>query len=243
MAEPFDSSMAWWTGVLQALGPSLPQLAADRRFAGDAWQQDPRFAMLARSYLAQAELLDKTLLAAPLDERTRAQWRFLLRQVIDAASPGNCLATNPEAMQQAIDSGGASLATGLRLFFGLPSHRRAGLPLRVARGPHRAVDHGLCGCASARRAGTLGASGHIAGVINPLAKRKRNHWIAPTLPSDPQDWLAAAESAEGSWWPAWTAWLDEHAGARRPALRRAGNAKYSVIEPAPGRYVKAKAES
>ena len=93
-----------------------PQTAPDRRFAGDAWQGDPRFATLAHTYLAQAQMLDQALLASPMDERTRAQWRFVLRQVVDAASPANCLATNPEVMQQALDSGGMSLAAGLQLF-------------------------------------------------------------------------------------------------------------------------------
>src|SRR5438046_2062687 len=83
-----------------------------RRLAGKAWQGDPRFAALAHGYLAQAQMLEQALLASPMDERTRAQWRFLLRQVIDAASPANCLATNPEVMQQAFESGGMSLAAG-----------------------------------------------------------------------------------------------------------------------------------
>jgi polyhydroxyalkanoate synthase len=65
--------------------------------------------------------------------------------------------------------------------------------------------------------------------------------VASELPADAQQWLGAAESVEGSWWPAWMAWLDEHAGASRAAPRRAGSTKYPVIEPAPGRYVKAKA--
>jgi polyhydroxyalkanoate synthase len=63
-----------------------------------------------------SDVLNQALAAAPLDDRAKGQWRFLLRQVVDAASPENCLATNPEAMQQAMDSGGASLVTGLRLF-------------------------------------------------------------------------------------------------------------------------------
>jgi polyhydroxyalkanoate synthase len=86
----------------------------------------------------------------------------------------------------------------------------------------------------------LGGSGHIAGVINPPAKRKRSHWVARELPADAQQWLAAAELVEGSWWPAWMGWLDKHAGALRPPPKRPGSAKYPVIEPAPGRYVKAK---
>jgi len=87
----------------------------------------------------------------------------------------------------------------------------------------------------------LGASGHIAGVINPPAKRKRNYWTADLAP-DAQQWLAGAQSVDGSWWPAWTEWLAAHAGALVAAPRQLGSAEYAVIEPAPGRYVKARAE-
>ena len=89
----------------------------------------------------------------------------------------------------------------------------------------------------------LGASGHIAGVINPPAKGKRNHWVAAELAPDPGQWLDSAMSVAGSWWPAWMDWLETHAGAMRAAPRRAGSSKFPVIEPAPGRYVKAKAEA
>src|SRR5450755_277431 len=87
----------------------------------------------------------------------------------------------------------------------------------------------------------LGASGHIAGVINPPAKRKRNFWTAELEP-DAQAWLDAAISVDGSWWPAWTDWLGTHAGALVAAPRRAGNAECTAIEAAPGRYVQARAE-
>nr|WP_269813884.1 class I poly(R)-hydroxyalkanoic acid synthase [Rhodoferax ferrireducens] len=86
----------------------------------------------------------------------------------------------------------------------------------------------------------LGASGHIAGVINPPAKNKRNHWVGK-LNAEPQAWLDAAHSVSGSWWPAWTSWLAGHAGAQVKAPKQAGARKYPVIEPAPGRYVKEKA--
>ena len=86
----------------------------------------------------------------------------------------------------------------------------------------------------------LGASGHIAGVINPPAKRKRNHWTADLAP-DAQAWLASAQSVEGSWWPAWSDWLRAHAGALVAAPRQAGNVAFAPIEAAPGRYVKEKA--
>jgi polyhydroxyalkanoate synthase len=89
----------------------------------------------------------------------------------------------------------------------------------------------------------LGASGHIAGVINPPAKRKRSHWIGPAagFPGDAMDWLAKAKEHPGSWWPDWVSWLERHAGKRVAAPKGYGNRTHKAIEAAPGRYVKQKA--
>ncbi len=89
----------------------------------------------------------------------------------------------------------------------------------------------------------MGASGHIAGVINPPAKGKRSHWIAksPALPAEPEAWLRGATEHPGSWWTDWSTWLSAHAGALKPAPKAPGNRKFKAIEPAPGRYVKVKA--
>jgi polyhydroxyalkanoate synthase len=512
--EALRQTAAWWSGAA-AGRDAVPGAAVipDRRFAADAWRQDPRFDGLVRAYLAQSELLRKTLEAAPLDERRKAEWGFVLRQVVNALSPANCLATNPEALQTALESGGASLVEGMRLFLQdfakgrismtddtafevgrnvattpgsvvfenqliqliqyAPStvdvHER---PLLIVppcinkfyildlqpdnsfvahavaqghtvflvswrnvgpqqdrlswddylqEGVMQAIDVtrtisnadrvntlGFCvggtllasavAVMSARRqdkvasmtllttlldfsetgeiglivneamvasreatighggllkgselaqvfaalrandliwpyvvsgylkgkeppafdllfwnsddtnlpgpmfcwylrntylenklrvpGGTiqcgepvelraidipaflyasredhivpwqsayastqllggditfvLGASGHIAGVINPPAKNKRNHWVGE-LAVDANDWLEHARSAPGSWWPAWTEWLQVHAGVRVPARTQVGSSDFPVVEPAPGRYVKAKA--
>ena len=87
----------------------------------------------------------------------------------------------------------------------------------------------------------LGASGHIAGVINPPEKKKRSYWVNQKLPADPQQWLQGATEQPGSWWPEWSAFLARHAGKEVTAPRRYGNARFKPIEPAPGRYVKVKA--
>ena len=89
----------------------------------------------------------------------------------------------------------------------------------------------------------LGASGHIAGVINPPAKKKRSHWIATTssLPAKAQSWFDKAGEHQGSWWPDWAEWLKGHAGKQVAAPKAPGSRKHKVIEPAPGRYVKQKA--
>ena len=89
----------------------------------------------------------------------------------------------------------------------------------------------------------LGASGHIAGVINPPAKNKRSHWIneAATLPATAEKWMENATEHKGSWWTDWAQWLASHAGPLVAAPKTPGSRKYKAIEPAPGRYVKQKA--
>jgi len=84
----------------------------------------------------------------------------------------------------------------------------------------------------------LGASGHIAGIVNPASKNKRSHWIGEDLPGDADAWLAEATEKPGSWWPDWCAWLEGFGGGRVKARTRLGNAKFKPIEPAPGRYVR-----
>ena len=104
-----------WTALMPGVDAGAEPIA-DRRFSGEAWTKDPRYEAVARTYLAQTDLLRKALDAAPLDERSKAQWGFALGQVMDALSPTNTLATNPEALQLALETGGASLLEGLRLF-------------------------------------------------------------------------------------------------------------------------------
>jgi polyhydroxyalkanoate synthase len=89
----------------------------------------------------------------------------------------------------------------------------------------------------------LGASGHIAGTINPPTKNKRNYWVGDgeALPANSEAWLNAAREEPGSWWPEWSRWLARHAGATKPAPKHYGSAKYKPTEPAPGSYVKEKA--
>lgn len=89
----------------------------------------------------------------------------------------------------------------------------------------------------------MGASGHIAGVINPPAKNKRSYWVRSdaALPATHAQWLEGAQEHAGSWWPHWTQWLSTHAGALQAAPSSYGHGEHQATEPAPGRYVRAKA--
>jgi polyhydroxyalkanoate synthase len=84
----------------------------------------------------------------------------------------------------------------------------------------------------------LGASGHIAGVVNPASKNKRSYWAGTPYPDDPEKWLLNSTEQKGSWWPAWTEWLSRHKGGEREAPRAPGSVQYPPVESAPGRYVK-----
>jgi len=84
----------------------------------------------------------------------------------------------------------------------------------------------------------LSGSGHIAGVINPPAKKKYSYWTGPRPRSANLDgWLAKATEHPGSWWPDWLEWLRAQDRTEVPA-RQPGGGKLAPIEDAPGSYVK-----
>ena len=83
----------------------------------------------------------------------------------------------------------------------------------------------------------LGASGHIAGVVNPPMPVKRHHWQNELLTDDPDAWLARARQVPGSWWTHWDPWIAAHGGALHKAPAATGSADYPALMPAPGSYV------
>ena len=105
----------------------------------------------------------------------------------------------------------------------------------------------LGGVPAAAQRFVLGASGHIAGTVNPASKNRRSYWVhdAPVAEAaarpDADQWLASATEHPGSWWTDWDRWLDAFGGGSRPAPAGYGSAQYPVLEPAPGRYVRERA--
>ena len=82
----------------------------------------------------------------------------------------------------------------------------------------------------------MSGSGHIAGVINPPAKKKYQFWANGPASSLPE-WIATATETAGSWWPDWAAWLAAYSGDKVPA-RDPSSGPLKPIEDAPGSYVK-----
>jgi polyhydroxyalkanoate synthase subunit PhaC len=84
----------------------------------------------------------------------------------------------------------------------------------------------------------MASSGHIAGIINPVASKKGAYWVDETgRPAPgPEEWRERAERHEGSWWTDWTAWLGERSGELSGA-RAAGSELHPPMIDAPGTYV------
>jgi len=87
----------------------------------------------------------------------------------------------------------------------------------------------------------MGASGHIAGVINPASRNKRNYWVGASCPPSAEQWFSQAQEVPGSWWPDWAQWVGKFQGERKIAPRSPGSALHTVLEPAPGSYVRQRA--
>ena len=83
---------------------------------------------------------------------------------------------------------------------------------------------------------TLGASGHIAGVINPPTSNKYCYWKNSELPKNPEKWFKASTQHEGSWWDDWSKWIKKYSGTKVDPRKPAKG-----LEAAPGSYVKKRA--
>jgi polyhydroxyalkanoate synthase len=100
----------------------------------------------------------------------------------------------------------------------------------------------------------LSTSGHIASMVNPPSNPKATFQALaenpgpgraapdeaddrPGNPAEPQDWLRAAQTVPGSWWPDYSAWLAERSGGQQDRPRRLGRKGYQPLQAAPGSYV------
>jgi polyhydroxyalkanoate synthase len=83
----------------------------------------------------------------------------------------------------------------------------------------------------------LAASGHIAGVVNPPTANKYSYWTNENKPRTEQEWFDNSIEKSGSWWADWQTWVATKSG-KKVAARVPGEGKLTVIEAAPGSYVK-----
>ena len=106
---------ALWLGtMMEASADSVQPPKGDRRFAAEEWQKSPVHEFLKRSYLINTRYVNNLIDRSVPDERTRRRLSFFARQILDALSPSNYLAGNPQSLRLAMETGGESLATGIK---------------------------------------------------------------------------------------------------------------------------------
>ena len=122
-ADLIARQKAWWEGCLQQLDATRDLLAGasgpadpdpDPRFANPLWTSHPWFSLVRQQYHLNTNALRATLDSieglSPLDRR---RLDYFTRQITDMMAPTNFLATNPDALQRAVETGGESLLRGL----------------------------------------------------------------------------------------------------------------------------------
>src|SRR6478672_3431067 len=104
------------TSITSGFSPSAGSRSSgrDRRFQDEAWHHSPYYQLIKKSYLMTSKQLTDFVDQAQVDEKTRLQLKFYARQFIDAMSPSNFPATNPEVIRTAIQTRSASLAAGMQ---------------------------------------------------------------------------------------------------------------------------------
>jgi polyhydroxyalkanoate synthase len=118
LTEDYNARLeALWQGALSGAEGEAPAAHAadahDRRFIAKEWREYPYFAWLRDAYLLYADYLRQLAALADGDDEAKKRIRFLARQYAEALAPSNFLATNPEAIRLALESGGKTLAHGL----------------------------------------------------------------------------------------------------------------------------------
>ncbi|MCB5360110.1 class I poly(R)-hydroxyalkanoic acid synthase [Vibrio lentus] len=113
----------WWEQQLQIwqnaalMGNTESVITEDRgdkRFIDDAWKNDPFYSFIKQSYLLFSKSYIDTINSIEgIDEKTKERVAFFSRQAINAMSPSNFIATNPELMKLTLERNGENLLDGL----------------------------------------------------------------------------------------------------------------------------------
>ena len=102
-----------WSGGVDRTGEANTR-PTDKRFAAPDWHENPIYRTLQEAYLLASDWLLEQGAQTNLDPAEKQRVDFHLRQFVDATSPTLLLISNPAALHHAIETGGASVADGVR---------------------------------------------------------------------------------------------------------------------------------
>ena len=113
----------WHFAARRAMGetgsPVATPTKGDKRFNAPDWTENPVFDVIKQSYLITSDWMNGLVARAEdIDPMTRRRVEFFTRMLTDALSPSNFLASNPEALKEALSTRGESLVRGMENFAG-----------------------------------------------------------------------------------------------------------------------------
>ncbi|MCA0870010.1 class I poly(R)-hydroxyalkanoic acid synthase [Seohaeicola saemankumensis] len=106
-----ETQQALVRGELGAESDAGPK---DKRFTNPLWESHPYFKFIKQQYLINAEAIETAVAGIEdLDEKEKKRLTFFTQQIVDMMAPTNYLATNPDALEKALETDGRSLVQGL----------------------------------------------------------------------------------------------------------------------------------
>src|SRR3954470_20234895 len=113
-ASYLEKQARLWSALIAGRAePVISPEPGDRRFAHRQWNENPYYDYLKQSYLLASRYLIESVEQTTLEPASKERARFAVKQWIDAMCPANFAATNPAALQQALETRGESLTRGL----------------------------------------------------------------------------------------------------------------------------------
>ena len=125
-AKVLEHQMSYWSDTMKHFVQAQHTLAqgkfaapedagpSDRRFANPLWDTHPYFNYVKQQYLINAQALTQAVEdVTDLDPLEKNRLNYFARQIVDMMSPTNFLATNPDALERAVETEGQSLVQGL----------------------------------------------------------------------------------------------------------------------------------
>lgn len=115
--KPLAKHLKNYAGEMLDIAKGSSELAPDgrdRRFKDETWQKNPLYKRGMQSWLAMRQELDGWISDSRMHPADQVRVKFVTDLIVDALSPTNTLLGNPTAMKRLFETGGASLAKGLK---------------------------------------------------------------------------------------------------------------------------------
>lgn len=147
MSDPsriIEAQVGYWTQSLKNWSEIQQQIATgqfeddaepstDKRFQNPNWDKNPYFKLIKQQYLLSSQTIEAvTKDMAHLPDREQQKVNFFAKQVVDMFAPTNFLASNPDALERAIETNGQSLVDGLENFVTDLESNQQGIAVRLA---------------------------------------------------------------------------------------------------------------